>query len=289
MPEPLRSPKQSRASARARSNPYQRPANRHTTRDASVGADGPASLFGTLKSIVTAPLSWLASSGHKGSNNALNNSELAVKRKVSFDERSGTPPKSKRIRRKSPELEDEEEPLPSVSSVIGLKRPPLPLWDLGNGVPRARMQPIDQPQPPANAIEFPLPPSRGASRFTMSVEPLDKLAARRSVTRERSLPPPSPFARGFSSVSLTPQPAGATFGPSPKRKLREFSVPPVISVPSTPRFVRPSSSVPPTSVFRRPVSREPSEGPIMSLMSQTRQVRILFVLHSPFPLFSNRY
>ncbi|KIJ43996.1 hypothetical protein M422DRAFT_252490 [Sphaerobolus stellatus SS14] len=123
MPEPLRSPKQSRAAAKAQAHPYGRPSTaRRTARDA--GGEGSTSLIGAFKSFVKAPLSWLSTGASKESN-GVPNGDIIQKRKVSFEERSSSPPPiSKRPRRISPTSDEEaaqffEEPY----ALLGRKRP----------------------------------------------------------------------------------------------------------------------------------------------------------------------
>lgn len=263
MPEPIRSPKQSRIATKARSNPYPRQAT--SRRDHSVEPlTRQSSLLGAIKSLVTAPLSWLSTVEIRPVD-----SELVQKRKDPLSERSGTPPKTKRVRRDSPDATDQR---PASYS-----KPVKPLWDLGNGVPPARLQ---KERSLRDEDDFYIPSSPLAiyDRASQSIEPLDSklsnIHIRRSTTRERSMPPPSPFARSFSRVSLTPQPTGATFGPSPKRKQRDLTAPLLNSVPPIPAFTRPPS----TSLFPKPSVRQTSEGPIMSLLSQSRQV----LIHHPF-------
>jgi hypothetical protein len=273
MPEPLRSPKQSRVTAKSRSHPYTRPANTHRARN--VGLERSNSLLGTIKSFVTAPLAWLSLGDSQESG------DTAQKRRVSGTERGGTPPRAKRVRRDSPERGGYLDPPNSLFLPVGL---PAPLWNVANGVPPARTMSVEPPPP--SPPDLPLPPSRGhsiLSRASMSIEPQHPFAIRRSTTRDLSMPPPSPFARSYSRSSLTPQPAGATFGPSPKRKPRESTAPPLLGSPTPkPTFTRP----PPASggqqnLFPRALSRGRSEDPISAILGRSRQVRRPFHWREP--------
>ncbi|GJJ12501.1 hypothetical protein Clacol_006744 [Clathrus columnatus] len=263
MPEPIRSPKQYRSIAKARTNPYPRlqPQNHHRGLVEPISQQ--SSLLGTIKSFVTAPLSWLSPVDRSSYDN-----EYLQKRKDPFFERTDTPPKPKRVRRDSPDAADQRP--------VAYSKPMTPLWDMGNGVPPARLLEKERLLQDNNELYCtPSSPPAIHDHTSQSVEPLDSklnnIHIRRSTTREHSLPPPSPFARGFSRVSMTPQPSGATFGPSPKRKQRDLTAPPIIPLtplPPVPSFTR-APSVPLSSLFPKP--RQMSEGPIMSLLSQSRQ------------------
>lgn len=257
MPEPTRSPRQSKVAVKARGNLYSHSQSR-SQRDVTPvdSMTRQSSLLGAIKNLVTAPLSWLSVTERP-----LGDNDITQKRKKPFFERSGTPPKPKRVRRSSPDATDDN---PAHRKMI------TPLWDLGNGVPPARHQHNDSQDRTAPS------PFVLHERTSQSVEPLDSklsnIHIRRSITREKSMPPPSPFARSLSRISLTPQPSGATFGPSPKRK-RDLTAPPSNSlplVPAVPTFMRPPS-MPPSSLFPQSPTKQASEGPIMSLLAQSRQ------------------
>ena len=276
MPDPFRSPKQSRVAAKSRSHPYARPLNSSRTRDVAVQRSN--SLLGALKTIVTAPLAWLSS------NDAQESNDTHQKRRISPMERSGTPPRAKRARR-------DETPVVAEELEAGFADPPSSMFESKrtsilsfngpnglNGVPPARTMSIDRPPPSVEPADLPLPVSRGASiisRTSMSVEPLEAFPIRRSVTRDLSMPPPSPFARSHSRSSMTPFAPGATFGPSPKRRPRESTAPPLLG-PSTPTptFTRPpATSTGHQNLFPTAASRGWSEGPMSAFLEQNRQVR----------------
>ncbi|KAF8531658.1 hypothetical protein JB92DRAFT_2198359 [Gautieria morchelliformis] len=268
MPDPFRSPKQTRMAAKSRGHPYARPSNAHRTRD--VGVERPSSLLGALKNIVTAPLTWFSAGDHpQGSD------DTPQKRRVSVAERAGTPPRPKRVRRESPQDGEEVGYLDPPSSLFVSKRPPIPHWDISNGITPARTMSLEPPSSAVDPTGLPLPPSRGTSvmtRTSMSIEPHDTILKPRSMTRDSSMPPPSPFARSFSRSSFTPLAAGATFGPSPKRKTRESTAPPLLGPSPTPSFTRPPpAAAGHQTLFPGAPSRGRSEDSILAFLGKSRQ------------------
>lgn len=174
MPEPLRTPKQSRTAARSSTQPYHATNSHRIARN--IDTEGSSSLFGTIKSFMKSFLP----SNDSSDLNGVANGDASHKRRVLSEERSGTPPRAKRARRKSPESEEEHLGyLDPPYSLLGPSRHSIPFGLVTNGVHPARVKPIDQPQPPIDAADIPLPPSRGVSRASMSIEPIDHIAARR--------------------------------------------------------------------------------------------------------------
>ena len=272
MPEPLRSPKQSRVAAKTRAHPYTRPPNSTRT----YSAEQPNSLFGALKTIVTAPLAWLSTGDTQRSD------EIHQKRRVSATEHSGTPPNAKRVRRESPQGDDGVGYLDPPSSIFEPKVLPIHPRNVVNGVPPARKMSLDPLPSSFDPADIPLPFSRATSvvsHMSMSVEPQGPL--RRSMTRDLSIPPPSPFARSYSRSSVAPFAPGASFGPTVMHRTRESTAPPLLaSSTATPSFTRPPLSSTATgtgqqNLFPGVVSRGWSEGP-MSTLLESRKVHRLF-------------
>ncbi|KAJ7470391.1 hypothetical protein FB451DRAFT_336370 [Mycena latifolia] len=253
-----------------------------------------SSLLGTIKNIVTAPLTWFATS-----DDFEDSPDLKGKRRRHAPPNSGTnaddsegAPRTKRARVKSPDSQIQFHPEPPYvtpayshppaayldppgsvfnnqsnfyrSSSVNITAPSLTQFNTNNRSGLSRTMSID---PPHNSVSF----SRDA---TMNFTPLDRdtsmepsafIRTSSSIPRDLSMPLPAARSSFRMRTSLTPQP------PQP----REASEPPPLSaLAQKPVFVRP----PPDSHQR--LSSQSSSSTLGSLVESQRSTRSPMRQHS---------
>ena len=266
------------------------------------------SMFSSLKSLVTTPLSWLVNA----TNDPFETDDTPGKRKLIHSpadnlyddegDRQDAPSahRIKRIRLNSPEPERVDTlstpsaptpyldpPTPSLRPLAHSRshapKPARPYAPLNNTIPISRPRPDTSRYSP---LSFNPPPRAQAvpGARTMSMDPP---TARRTSAQEPSYLPP-PISRDVSMEnlstqpanppfrmrsSLTPQPGVPLYGPNPQRRERNPSEPPPLTaLIENPIFVKP----PPLSQDNRRVNDGSSSLTLGSLADTQKSVCILF-------------
>jgi hypothetical protein len=266
------------------------------------------SMFSSLKSLVTTPLSWFANTG----NDTFESEDTPGKRKLvhgssrpydSDGEQHDTPSayRVKRIRLNSPERVATS-PVPHPAPYLD---PPTSTLRAST-LPRSHAPRSTRPYAlSSNRIPIPLPDTSRLSPLsnpprthaaaisrTMSMDP--------PTARRPSVPLPLPISRDVSMEfspnlsaeppnppfrmrsALTPQPGAPLYGPNPQRRERNPSEPPPLtSLIENPIFVKPPS-VPQEP---RRVSDDSSSLTLGSLVGAQKSVYILFSHPLPSPTY----
>jgi nucleoporin NUP1 len=263
------------------------------------------SMFSSLKSLVTSPLSWFAND----TSDSFESEDTPGKRKLvhspsnpydNEEDQRGIPStyRAKRIRLDSPE--------PVLVPPAPYLDPPTPA--LRPTVhSRTHVSKPARPYPPSNNnISIPLPDTSRHSPLSFNPPPrthtapgtrtmsMDPPKVTRPYAKELSLPPPisRDVSMGYSQNStsqpanppfrmrsaFTPQPGAPLYGPNPQRRDRNPSEPPpLIALIENPIFVKP----PPVLPEQRWVSDGSSSVTLGSLVSAQKSVPPL--PSKPFP------
>ena len=252
-----------------------------------------SSLLGTIKNIVTAPLSWFGNTDEfENIDGKRKLTSLPITPDVQLEE--GGPRSVKRQRRHSPEplppsqqrsggyLDPASSMLvPPPSAYSGHSQSSLAVPSTSKQQRQARRSHSPYPTTsyaPTNGIprtQSMDPPYRRTGSYEPSLTPIP-LSRDASMEAPPSSSPPqegslSPSRTRFRMrTSLTPQPSGQSFGPAPIRRERDASEPPPLtSLSSNPVFVKAPAQ---SQSQVRSLSREPSST-LGSLVEARRAVR----------------